>query len=144
MSTELYERDFYAWANQQAALLRAGQLAAADIEHIAEEIEGIGRCEKRELVGRLKVALLYMLRWQFQPDLRRPSWQHSITNARDEIDDHLNENPSLKAMLPAAMASAYKSACRAATAETGLPEAGFPPACPYSAEQISDETFWPE
>ncbi len=39
----LYDSDFFAWANQQAALLRAGQLSAADIENIAEEIESMGR-----------------------------------------------------------------------------------------------------
>ena len=49
----LYERDFHAWANEQAALPRAGALNAADIENIAEEIESMGRSEKRELVNRL-------------------------------------------------------------------------------------------
>ena len=47
--TSLYEQDFYAWAHEQAALLRAGALSAADIENIAEEIESMGRGEKREL-----------------------------------------------------------------------------------------------
>ncbi len=54
-NTHLYERDFFAWANQQAALLRSGQFAQADIEHIAEEIESMGRGEKRELLGRLVI-----------------------------------------------------------------------------------------
>jgi hypothetical protein len=43
----LYDQDFYAWSNQQAALLRAGQLQQADIAHIAEEIESMGKTEKR-------------------------------------------------------------------------------------------------
>jgi hypothetical protein len=58
MSNTLYERDFHAWANQQAALLRAGQLSDADIENIAEEIESMGRSEKREPIGRPTVLLL--------------------------------------------------------------------------------------
>jgi len=60
--TSLYEADFYAWANQQAALLRSGKLSAADIAHIAEEIESIGKSEKRELVSRLTVLLLHLLK----------------------------------------------------------------------------------
>jgi hypothetical protein len=47
----LYDEDFYAWANEQAGLLRAGRLAEADIGHIAEEIESMGKGEKRELVA---------------------------------------------------------------------------------------------
>ena len=38
-TASLYDQDFHAWANQQAALLRAGTLSAADIGHIAEELE---------------------------------------------------------------------------------------------------------
>jgi hypothetical protein len=46
MTTSLYDRDFYAWANEQATLLRAGKLNEADIENIAEEIESMGRSER--------------------------------------------------------------------------------------------------
>ncbi len=45
----LYDRDFYAWANEQAALPREGKLGDADIAHIAREIESMGKTEKREL-----------------------------------------------------------------------------------------------
>ena len=62
-----YHGDFYAWATEQAALLRAGRLSEADIENIAEEIESIERSEKRELVSRLTVLLTHLLRWQAQP-----------------------------------------------------------------------------
>jgi Domain of unknown function DUF29 len=67
MSDSNYDNDFYAWANEQAALLRTGMLAQADIEHIAQEIESMGRTEKRELVSRLRVLLLNLLKWRFQP-----------------------------------------------------------------------------
>jgi Domain of unknown function DUF29 len=64
---QLYDHDFYAWANEQAGLLRAGRLSEADIEHIAEEIESMGRTEKRELISRLTVLLLHLLKWRYQP-----------------------------------------------------------------------------
>jgi Domain of unknown function DUF29 len=140
----LYEQDFYAWANEQAALLRAGKLAAADIEHIAEEIESMGRTEKRELVSRLTVLLLHLLEWQYQPTHRGPSWRLSIANARDDLTDHLADNPSLNTHIANAIASAYRRAHRQASAETGYPEATFPEVCPWSFERIMDESFWPE
>lgn len=84
MSNTLYDQDFYAWANQQAALLRAGRLSEADIENIAEEIESMGRGEKRELVNRLTVLLLHLLKWQFQPSHRGNSWRLSIVQTKRE------------------------------------------------------------
>jgi hypothetical protein len=140
----LYEEDFYAWANEQAALLRSGQLSAADIAHIAEEIESMGKTEKRELVSRLTVLLLHLLKWQFQPTLRGASWRLSIANTRDELADHLADNPSLKAQMDSAIVSAYRRAHRQAAAETGYPEDAFPDACPYSFPQMMDADFWPE
>lgn len=143
MSANLYETDFYAWANEQAALLRAGKLTAADIEHIAEEIESMGRSEKRELVSRLEVLLLHLLKWQFQPERRGTSWEVSISNSRDQLTDHLDDNPSLKAKLPEAVETAYRRARRDARAETGLSQSTFPATCPWAFEQMMDEGFWP-
>ncbi|MDB5403269.1 MAG: hypothetical protein JWQ55_5287 [Rhodopila sp.] len=70
----LYDHDFYAWANEQAALLRDGRFSEADMAHIAEEIESLGKTEKRELVNRLSVLLLHLLKWQFQPALMDPDF----------------------------------------------------------------------
>lgn len=143
MNQSLYESDFYAWANQQAALLRAGNLSAADIEHIAEEIESMGKTEKRELVNRLAVLLLHLLKWQFQPKRRSASWEATIIVQRHDLADHLADNPSLKAQLPAAISRAYSNAAPLAVGETGLPRTTFPTACPWSFDQIMDEGFWP-
>ena len=140
----LYDQDFYAWANEQAALLRAGKLAQADIEHIAEEIESMGRTEKRELISRLTVLLLHLLKWKFQPAGRSISWRNSIRVQRDDVTDHLLDNPSLKAKLEEAMTAAYRKAILQAVGETFLPDATFPATCPWSFAQIMAEDFWPE
>ena len=139
----LYDQDFYAWANEQAALLRAGKLSAADIEHIAEEIESMGRTEKRELVSRLAVLLLHLLKWQYQPPYRGPSWQVTIRNQRRALSRHLADNPSLGPKTPEAMADAYYDARGNAYAQTGLPEATFPASCPWTFDQIMAEDYWP-
>jgi Domain of unknown function DUF29 len=140
----LYDRDFYAWSREQAELLRAGKLADADIEHIAEEIDSMGRTEKRELISRLTVLLLHLLKWRYQPSKRGPSWEASITNQRDDIADHLDDNPSLKPLLPQALASAYRKARREAVAETGLAASTFPEICPWATEKVLNEEFWPD
>jgi hypothetical protein len=140
----LYDRDFYAWANEQAALLRAGKLAAADIEHIAEEIESMGRSEKRELVNRLAVLLLHLLKWRFQPALRGNSWRLTAEEQRYRLADHLSDNPSLKGKLDEAIANAYRLALVEAERETGLERCTFPPVCPWTFGEILDEGFWPD
>jgi len=138
-----YETDFYGWANEQAALLRAGKLAAADIGHIAEEIESMGKAEKRELISRLTVLLCHLLKWQYQPDRRGMSWRATIRNQRRDITDHLVDNPSLKARLPEALSAAYERAIDTAAGETDRDPGTFPPACPWPFEQIMDVAFWP-
>jgi len=139
-----YERDFYAWANEQAALLRAGRLAEADLENIAEEIESMGRSEKREMVSRLTVLLTQLLKWQYQPTLRSRSWRNTIAVQRDDIVEHLADNPSLKDKVPDVLTSAYRKAIFAAANETGFDSTTFSPACPWTYEQIVDASFWPD
>ncbi len=142
-SNELYDNDFFAWANEQARLLREGRLDVADIEHIAEEIESMGRAEKRELVSRLTVLLLHLLKWRYQPVRRGTSWQLSIANARYQLTDHLADNPSLKAKLPESIATAYRYARLEAANETAIEATVFPTTCPWTFAQIMDEAFWP-
>ncbi len=140
----LYDLDFYAWANEQATLLRSGRLTEADIEHVAEEIESMGKCEKRELVSRLTILLLHLLKWQFQPVRRGASWRLSIATTRDAIGDHLGDNPSLRAEIDGSLALAYRRASRDAALETGLERETFPAACPWSFAQMVAEDFWPQ
>ena len=138
-----YEQDFYAWANRQAALLRAGRLSEADIENIAEEIESMGRSEKRELVNRLAVLLTHLLKWQVQPTHRGNSWRLTIVEQRIQLAEHLKDNPSLKATLPETFTTAYRLALVVAQKETNLPEGAFPAACPWTPDQVMADDFMP-
>src|SRR5271165_5719414 len=99
----LYDRDFFAWSREQAELLRAGNLEQADIEHIAEEIDSMGRMEKRELTSRLSVLLLHLLKWRYQPETRGPSWEAHLRVQRNRLAEHLDDNPSLRPLLPQAL-----------------------------------------
>jgi len=142
-NSSLYDRDFYAWTAEQAALLREGRLSDADIANIAEEIESMGRSEKRELVSRLTVLLLHLLKWQHQPGLRGASWRASIQVQRISLETHLGDNPSLTAVVPDAMAQAYRIARIEAGRETGLAAESFPAVVPWGFEEVMDEGFWP-
>ncbi len=139
--SSLYDEDFHAWANEQAALLRQGKLGQADIEHIAREIESMGRTEKRELVSRLTVLDLHLLKSRFQPILRGKSWRLSIEGQRLDIEAHLKDNPSLKAGLSETISFSYRRALIEAERETGLEAATFPSECPWSFDQIMADDF---
>lgn len=143
-NARLYDDDFYAWANEQAALLRAGKLAEADIEHIAQEIESMGKTEKRELVSGLTVLMLHLLKWRFQPERRGRSWRLGVEGQRIDVDAHMADNPSLKSALGEAIDLAYRRARIEAERETGLDRSAFPPECPWTFDEMMGEEFWPE
>ena len=143
-NVSLYEADTYAWSMQQAALLRAGRLSEADIENIAEEIESVGKSEKRELESRLKVLLMHLLQWQFQPERRGGSWRATVDTQRVELADHLKDNPSLASQMPEAISRAYRIALIEASGQTGLRRKTFPQTCPWAFAQFMDADFWPD
>lgn len=139
-----YDADFYGWANEQAALLRSGKLADADVANIAEEIESMGRSEKRELVNRLAVLLEHLLKWHAQPNLRSTSWRLTVEEQRIQLRSHLADNPSLKPILPDAITQDYRLGLLAAQRDTGLAAQAFPPSNPWTEQQILDDGFHPE
>jgi hypothetical protein len=143
MSTS-YDTDVVAWANEQAALLRAGKFSELDIEHIADEVEDVGKSELRELETRMAVLLAHLAKWAFQPARRGASWQITIRSQRKAIDRRLINTPSLKPELndPEFWLVVWGDATRIATNETGLQD--FPETCPWSVDQILDPDFLPE
>ena len=142
---EIYNQDFYAWAMQNAQLLRQGRLSEIDVEHIAEELESMGKSERRELMSRLSVLMSHLLKWLFQPELRSNSWKYTIEEQRSAVTDLLEDSPSLRHELNIEdrLAKAYTNAVLQAARETGLDKGRFPQQCPFSLDQIRDDDFWP-
>ncbi len=138
-----YEQDLVAWAFANARLLREGRFDSLDAENIAEELEDLGRSEKRALASHLRVLLLHLLTWQAQPARRGPSWRRSIRNARQEIEEIVAESPSLAQRLPEMIAQAYPKALESAIDEIGLPSNRFPPRCRFRQDELLSSTFWP-
>ncbi len=139
-----YDDDIIAWANEQARLLREGQFSKLDIEHIAEEIEDVGKSEKRELRNRMAVLLAHLLKWQYQTGYRGGSWQRTIREQRRGVLGCLKETPSLKNDLDQSdwWVWVWADAVNLAVKETGLD--CFPESCPWDFEQIMDTNFWPD
>jgi hypothetical protein len=134
--SSLYEQDFYQWTIEQANLLRAGALSQLDIENLIEEVESMGRSEKRELEHRLTVLITHLLKWDHQPERRGRSWENTIRIQRIDIRKVLKSSPGLNSQFEDAVYSAYEKAVIFAADETGLPESSFPETCPYTIEKI--------
>jgi hypothetical protein len=141
--TENYADDWIGWLQQQAARLRTRDFGRLDADNLAEEMESLSRSEQRALASHLRLLLLHLLKWRFQASNQSRSWAASIGNARDEIRDLAAESPSLMNRLSEVIESAYIRARREAILETGLPEATFPEACPYTIDQLLDDEFLP-
>jgi hypothetical protein len=136
-----YDRDFVLWTSEMAAALREGRWADIDVEHLAEEVEDLGKNQQRELRSRLVVLLAHLLKWQFQPGKRKGGWRATIDLQRDEIEALLNQAPSLRQWAP--LADAYRTARKLAADETGLATECFPERCPYTLEEALDPDWLP-
>ena len=123
--------------------MRERKLSEIDIENIAEEVESMGKREKRELINRLAVLLAHLLKWEFQYERRGNSWKYTIKEQRLRLQDLLKESPSLKKSLEENLNQAYEHAVIIAVGETDLTEKIFPAKCPFSLEQAFDQNFFP-
>jgi hypothetical protein len=139
-----YDADFFAWSRDQAARLRDLRPNSIDWENIAEEIEALGRSEKREIESRLSTLLQHLLKWRFQPAQRKPGWQATIIEQRRQLQRTLRDNPSLARYPSAILAEEHEVARLNAADETGLPLATFPETCPFTIDEVLDPAFWPE
>lgn len=144
MDSGLYEKDFYAWARKNSELLRQGKMMEIDVENIAEELESMGRSEKRQLVNRLAVLLAHLLKWTFQPGFRSKSWKYTIKAQRRKVMALLRDSPSLKYDLEQKFKESYDDAVLIAAKEIGMEEEDFPKTCPFTYEQAMDNDFWPD
>lgn len=141
-----YEEDIIAWANQQAEFLRNKRFDLLDLEHLAEEIEDVGKSEQRELESRMAVLLAHLLKWQFQPARRGSSWEKTINVQRTQVIRRITKTPSLKATLQDQdwWEGTWIDGVTQAANETGIDILKFPEHCLWSSEQILNTEFYPE
>ena len=139
-----YEVDFAAWAERQAALLKAGRLEALDVVNLAEEIESLGRSDRRALIHQLDRVLIHLLKMRHQPSRLGRSWANSIADGRRQIELLLADSPSLRTALEAAFGGCYARARRETARQMGLPVETFPVDAPFTLDEAIDDAFWPQ
>jgi len=142
-AAQLYDTDFTEWTRQNAELLRSGRASEADLEHIAEEIEDMGKRERRSLHNRCVRLIEHLLKWQHQPERRGSSWTRTIILQRRTIRRLLDENPSLRASFAEIVAEAYDDAAAVVSGVIDRPRSAFPESCPFTVEQLLTEGFLP-
>jgi hypothetical protein len=146
-STLTYESDFLGWTQQQSALLRAGCWAQLDREHIAEELEDMGREQKLALQSLLRQILVHLLKLEYSPaPSPKNHWAEEIIEFRDQAQARIDATPSLKHHAPELFANAWQQARRAAAKTFALhhEQVEVPKDCPYSLEQVLDAEFFPD
>jgi hypothetical protein len=144
MSTngELYEKDFYAWTQETAALIAAGKWHEIDQALLADEVAGLGRDDQREIARRVQRLLKELLLWWALPGERKGNWASAIIEERARLEDIIEDSPSLKAQLGEILATAYRWARSKAQDQTRGDV--FPEACPFTVAQVLDLDFFPE
>lgn len=143
----LYDTDFYAWTQEQSRRLRA--MAASrvnetiDWENVAEEIESMGRSERKEIKSRLEELLLHLLKLAHSPDAYpRRGWRVSIAKQRKGLAEAVIESPSLRRYPAEVLADVWPDACRQAEADLDLPENNLPSQCPWNLDSEILNTGW--
>lgn len=139
----LYEQDYALWLNTTCQLLRAGRLTEVDVANLLEELEDMGRSEKRVLSSNLIVVLMHLLKYAYQPGQRSNSWRFALKEHRRRLREALNVSPSLKPHFEQVFADCYQEARDLNATETGVGLENFPLECPFSREQVLDSEYLP-
>ncbi|MBD1933672.1 MULTISPECIES: DUF29 domain-containing protein [Cyanophyceae] len=140
----LYEQDYYLWLETTARLLQEGQLSVLDVANLLEEIEDMGRSEKRAVYSNLKILLIHLLKYSYQSEKRSSSWLASIVEHRQRLKKAFKESPSLQPYFTEIFNECYQDARELASAETGLEIERFPVETPFTPEETLDSDYLPD
>jgi len=140
----LYDQDFYLWIETTAKQLKDGRFSEIDLENLIEEIESMGRNEKRALESNLVVLLMHLLKYKYQPQKRSNSWKGTIREHRRRLTRTFKDSPSLKPYFQEVFADCYQDAKKQASDETGLSVDTFPVDSPFTMDECLDEDFLPD
>lgn len=137
-----YEEDYYLWTQTMAEKLKIKDYSNVDWENIIEEIEDMGRSQKRaveSLLLRLTEHLLKLKYWYSEIDRNQKHWESEVVNFRVLLQKRLKESPSLKAKLPEIYDEILADSQRAMSKLFDLPGQ-----VELTLEQVLDEDWFPE
>ena len=134
-------KDYYKWACEQAALIRAGRFDQIDALNVADEIEDVGKSELGALASNIEIIIVHILKWNYQPSRRSRSWSNSIAEHRRRVIRVLRENPGFQTKRDEVISGAHEFARFVAARQTRLVLSRFPETCPSSWSDIMDRPF---
>lgn len=143
-TTDLYDRDYYLWLSHTANLISEGKFNEIDAANLIEEIEDMGRSEKRGIESNLVVVLLHLLKYKYQPEKRTNSWKSSIREHRRRLRKAFADSPSLKRHFEEVFDECYQDGREQAADETGLPLNTFPTESPFSPSEALNSDYLPQ
>lgn len=142
-NSNLYEQDFYLWIETTVKQLKEGKLAEVDLANLIEEVESMGRNEKRAIESNLIVVLIHLLKYKYQPEKRTSSWLSTIFEHRRRLRKYLKDSPSLKNYLLEVFTECYQDARQQAALETSLLIDTFPLDSPLNVDESLNQDFLP-
>lgn len=141
----LYDQDYYLWLKTTINQLRTGQFSAVDLENLLEELETMGRSEKRAIESLLTNLLVHLLKlkyWDNEREISQGHWQGEVRTFRRQIKKSLKDSPSLKPYILEIFDECYQDARKEASDRSQLPIDTFPLIPIGSLEQILDENWF--
>ena len=143
-TTNLYDQDYYLWLKYTAQLIKEGKFSDVDVPKLIEELEDMGRSEKRAVKSNLVILLLHLLKYKYQPAKRTNSWKASIREHRRRLRDDFQVSPSLKRYFEEVFDQCYQDGREQAADETGLPLDTFPTESPFTISETLNSNYLPQ
>ncbi|WP_413174333.1 DUF29 domain-containing protein [Anabaena azotica] len=143
---KLYEQDFYLWIQTTVQQLKERNVEQLDIENLIEEIDSIGRREKKELKTRLVVLIEHLLKlqyWTEEKEYNARGWRNTVVKQRRQIAYTLADSPSLKAILNDVFLDCYQDARKDTINKYQLSSNLFPEEPPFSLTEVLNTDFIP-
>ncbi|HAX77615.1 MAG TPA: DUF29 domain-containing protein [Cyanobacteria bacterium UBA11372] len=146
-TSNLYDTDFYLWAQTTAQLLKEKRLDMVDFENLIEEIESMGKSDKKELKSRITTLIEHLLKikyWQSEKANNARGWRQTIVEQRRQIEYLLEDSPSLRGLLSEIWSECYVNARKDIIKKYELDAEIFPSEPAFSLEDILNENYIPE
>jgi hypothetical protein len=140
----VYERDFYAWAEEQAKAVEERRWADVDRENVAEELRSLGGEVKEEIRDRVAILIAYLLKWRHLAEFRGLAWKENIDRQREALQKLLKGNATLTPYAREFVPLAYDDARQRLKYDTYFFSEDFPPSCPFTIDDVFDPEFYPE
>ena len=143
MIKDLYDQDYYLWIMRTIELLNKKKFSELDLTNLVEEIEDMGKSEKKSITSNLRILLMHLLKYKYQSDKRTHSWLFTIVEHRKRLQEAFKVSPSLRRYYEEVFLDCYQDARELASAETGLSMQIFSEVCPFTPEEALNPNYLP-